>query len=158
MADTYTVERRRTVPSPAHHVYLLLDNFQQWLRWSPWEGLDPDLKRAYSGPEGGVGAVYAWSGNRKAGAGRMEITRVEEDRLVEIRLDFEKPFKSTATTTFTLTPVGDDSTEVVWTMTGDRPLVMKVLGFVFNPEKFAGKDMEKGLANLADVARPRPAS
>ena len=45
----------------------------QWTRWSPWEDVDPDLHRAYSGAEEGVGAVYAWSGNRKAGAGRMEI-------------------------------------------------------------------------------------
>ena len=157
MADTFTVERRRTIHAPADRIYLLLYNFQQWTRWSPWEDLDPDLERAYGGPEAGLGATYAWSGNKKAGSGKMEITAVEEDRLVQIALDFVKPFKSSNTTTFALAPVDDDTTEVVWTMVGPRPLMMKVLSFALNPEKFAGNDMEKGLARLEEVARPKPA-
>ena len=158
MADTFTVERRRTISAPADRIYLLLEDFQQWLRWSPWEGLDPDLERAYGGSERGVGATYAWSGNRKAGAGRMEITEVEEDRLVRLDLEFTKPFKSKNVQTFALTPVGDDRTEVVWTMTGPRPLLMKVFGFVFNMDKLVGKDFEKGLANLDEAARQQPAA
>jgi len=157
MADTYTVERRRTLGAPADRIYLLLENFQQWLRWSPWENLDPDLKRAYSGPESGVGSEYAWSGNRKAGAGKMEITKAEQDRLVEIALDFEKPFKSSNTTTFELNPVGDDQTEVVWTMVGPRPFFMKMFGFVINMEKIVGKDFERGLQQLDEVSKPKPA-
>jgi uncharacterized protein YndB with AHSA1/START domain len=157
MADTYTVQRRRTMAAPADRIFLLVSNFQQWTRWSPWEEIDPDLERAYSGAESGVGATYAWSGNRKAGAGRMEIIAAEPDRQVQIDLEFLKPFKSRNTTTFDLTPVDDGATEVVWTMVGPRPLLMKVLGFVFNPEKLAGKDMEKGLAQLEETAKPTPA-
>ena len=55
------------------------------------------------------------------------------------------------------TPVDDGTTEVVWTMVGPRPLMMKVLGFVFNPEKLAGNDMEKGLVRLEEAAQPTPA-
>ena len=43
-------------------------------RWSPWEDIDPALRAPTAGPTKGVGARYAWSGNRKAGAGSMEIT------------------------------------------------------------------------------------
>jgi len=157
MADTYTVERRRTIAAPADRVYLLLVDFQQWLRWSPWEGIDPDLKRAYGGAESGVGATYAWSGNRKAGAGRMEVTDVEENRRVNIDLVFEKPFKSHTKQTFLVNPVGDDQTEVVWTMVGPRPWFMKVFGFMFNMDKMVGGDFEKGLAQLGEAAHPTPA-
>ena len=157
MADTYTVQRRRTMAAPADRIFLLVSNFQQWTRWYPWEELDPHLERAYGGPESGVGATYAWSGNRKAGAGRMEIIQAEEDRQVRIDLEFLKPFKSRNTTTFDLTPVDDGTTEVTWTMVGPRPLLMKVLGFVFNPEKLAGNDMEKGLVQLEETAKPTPA-
>jgi hypothetical protein len=143
--------------APADRIFLLVSNFQQWTRWSPWEELDPDLERAYSGPESGVGATYAWSGNRKAGAGRMEITHAEPDRQVRIDLEFLKPFKSHNTTTFDLAPVDDGTTEVTWTMVGPRPLLMKVLGFVLNPEKLAGNDMEKGLVRLEETAKPTPA-
>ena len=72
MADTYTVVRSRTIPAPVEQVYPLIADFHQWTRWSPWEDVDPDLHRDYSGPDSGQGAVYAWSGNRKAGSGRME--------------------------------------------------------------------------------------
>src|SRR6476646_5527262 len=132
MADTYTVQRRRTMAAPADRIFLLVSNFQQWTRWSPWEDLDPNLERAYGGPESGVGADYAWSGNRKAGAGRMEITHTEQDRQVQIALDFFKPFKASNTTTFDLTPVDDGTTEVVWTMIGPRTWMTKALGFMFN--------------------------
>ena len=52
MADTYTVVRRRTMAAPADRIFLLLSNFQQWTRWSPWEELDPNLERAYGGLKG----------------------------------------------------------------------------------------------------------
>jgi uncharacterized protein YndB with AHSA1/START domain len=157
MASTYTVTRSRTIDAPADRIYPLVANFQQWTRWSPWEDVDPDLERRYSGPESGVGAVYAWSGNRKAGAGRMEITRADDPRLVEIALEFEKPFKSSNITAFTIDPVGDDRATVTWRMTGPRPLVMKLLGPLMNMEKIVGGDFEKGLERLDQQARPKPA-
>ena len=33
----------------------LLADFRSWRSWSPWEGLDPDLSREYTGPDHGVG-------------------------------------------------------------------------------------------------------
>ena len=150
---TYTVERTRTIDTPAERVYPLIADFTQWTRWSPWEDLDPDLHRAYSGPEAGPGAVYAWSGNRKAGAGRMEIASVEENQQVDIDLDFEKPFKSHARTTFLLEP-RDDRTHVTWRMTGEKNLMMRLLGPLMNMDKFVGKDMDKGLERMALVAPP----
>jgi hypothetical protein len=61
--DTYTVERSVT---PAR-IYDQIANFHNWTNWSPWETVDTELKRTYSGAESGIGAVYGWSGNRKAG-------------------------------------------------------------------------------------------
>lgn len=153
MADTYTVERSRTIDAPADQVYALIEDFRSWPRWSPWEDVDPDLQRSYSGPPAGPGAVYAWSGNRKAGAGRMEIVAAERPTLVEIALDFDKPFKSSNRTSFVLTPQGD-RTEVLWRMVGPRPLLMKVFGLFFSMEKLVGGDFEKGLDRLAAAARP----
>jgi uncharacterized protein YndB with AHSA1/START domain len=153
MASIYTVERTRTIDAPVERVYPLLTDFRQWTRWSPWEDLDPELHRAYSGADEGVGAVYAWSGNRKAGAGRMEILRAEPDRLVEVDLRFDKPFKSLCTTTFLLEPAGE-STKVTWRMTGERPMLMRLTQKVFDMDKLVGKDFEKGLDRMALVAPP----
>jgi uncharacterized protein YndB with AHSA1/START domain len=151
MASTHTVTRSTTVAAPPERVYPLIADFHQWTRWSPWEDIDPEMHRAYSGNGEGTGAIYAWSGNRKAGAGRMEIVHAEENRLVDIALDFAKPFKASNRTTFTLTPVGDD-TEVTWRMQGPRPLVMRLLGFAISMERLVGGDFEKGLSRLRQTA------
>ena len=155
MASVYTVERSRTIQAPVERVYPLIADFHQWTRWSPWEDVDPELQRAYSGADSGVGAVYAWSGNRKAGAGRMEIVRAEADRLVEVDLRFEKPFKSQNTTTFLLDPSGE-STHVTWRMTGPRPTLMRLTQKLFDMDKLIGKDFDRGLDRMALVAPVPP--
>ena len=156
MASLYTVERSRTIYAPAERVFPLIADFRHWTRWSPWEDVDPDLHRSYTGAESGVGAVYGWSGNRKAGAGRMEILRAEPNSLVEVDLRFEKPFRSANTTTFVLQPVGD-RTEVIWRMTGPRPLVMRLTQKFFDMDKLIGKDFARGLDRMALIAPAPPA-
>jgi hypothetical protein len=149
---TYTVERSRTIQAGPDDIRPLLTDFRNWRHWSPWEEVDKDLHRAYSGSHAGIGAHYAWNGNRKAGAGTMEITGLDEER-VEIQLEFVKPFKSTNTTTFVLQPVGEKATEVTWRMVGPRPFLMRVLGPVLNPDKLVGGDFERGLARLDEAVR-----
>ncbi len=156
MASLYTVERRRTIDAPAERVFPLIADFRQWTRWSPWEDVDPDLHRSYTGAESGVGAVYGWSGNRKAGAGRMEILRAEPSSLIEVDLTFEKPFKSKNTATFVLQPAGE-RTEVTWRMTGPRPLVMRLTQKFFDMDKLIGKDFDRGLDRMALIAPAPPA-
>ncbi len=154
MAATYTVQRSRTIDAPADRVYALIADFQQWPAWSPGEDVDPELQREYSGATSGQGAVYSWSGNRKAGTGRMEIVDVEPDRRIDIDLRFEKPFTSENRTSFVLTPQGD-ATTVTWQMTGPRPLVMRIAGPLLNMDKLVGRDFEKGLDRLQRAASTR---
>ncbi|MET0149605.1 MAG: SRPBCC family protein [Acidimicrobiales bacterium] len=145
--NTYTVERRALIPAPPARVYAALADFHDWPNWSPWEGLDPDMTRTFSGADAGVGAVYEWKGNRKAGEGRMEITAAEEPTGVTLALDFLKPFKSSSTTRFQLEPEGD-GTRVTWTMQGPKTFVTKVMGIFTSMDKLIGKDFEKGLTQL----------
>ena len=70
----FRIQRSKiSVQAPPERIFDLIQDFHQWLRWSPWEKLDPNMKKTYSGAACGKGAVYAWEGNSKAGAGRMEI-------------------------------------------------------------------------------------
>ena len=100
----------------------LVDDFREWTKWSPWEDLDPDLDRTYSGADKGVGSRYAWSGNRKAGSGSMEITGSTPEA-VDITVQFLKPFKATNETTLSFVPSGS-GTEVRWVMTGEQKGMM----------------------------------
>ena len=156
MADTYTVQRSASVHAPAKSIYSQIADFHRWTAWSPWEGLDPDLKRTFTGQESGKGAIYTWAGNRKAGEGRMEITEAAEPSKAVIALDFLKPFKSSSTTTFDLAPEGD-STRVTWTMTGPKTLMLKVMGLFKSMDKMIGPDFEKGLRQLKAVTEQQEA-
>ncbi len=151
--DTFTVERSTTVEAPAESIYPHIADFHRWTVWSPWEDVDPGLQRSYSGPESGTGAKYAWSGNRKAGRGSMEVVRTDYPRRVEIDLAFEKPWKARNDTIFVLEPAAADPqrTQVTWTMTGKKTLMTKVMGVFKSMDAMVGPDFEKGLARLKAV-------
>jgi len=154
--STYEVTRSAVIPAPAEDIFPLVNSFHEWTKWSPWESVDPALERSYTGSESGVGAKYAWSGNRKAGAGTMEIVDSAEPRNIKIRLEFTKPFKAVNPTAFTFTPSGE-GTQVTWTMTGENKGIGKVFALFMNMDKMVGADFEKGLASLAGAVAQRKA-
>jgi len=145
----FSLSRSTRVQADPARIHALVDDFREWQKWSPWEGVDPDLRRHHTGPDHGVGSTYHWSGNRKAGEGEMQITGSTPTSVV-VDLQFLKPFKASNVTTFTLTPAGD-ATDVTWTMTGTRSAVMGVMGKLFF-DKAIGGDFEKGLASLKQEA------
>jgi uncharacterized protein YndB with AHSA1/START domain len=157
MADsTYTVAREATIAAPPERIYPELVDFRRWQAWSPWEDLDPELRRTYSGADAGTGAHYAWSGNRKAGQGSMEITRAQEPSAVDIDLTFEKPFKARNKTSFAIAPAGEGASHVTWTMTGQKTFMTKVMGIFKSMDSLVGPDFEKGLARLKATAESPP--
>ncbi|MBF6196064.1 SRPBCC family protein [Nocardia implantans] len=145
----FEVVRSAVITADPARVHGLINDFRKWVEWSPWEDLDPQLQRSYSGAESGVGARYAWSGNRKAGAGSMEIVG-SADREIGVRLEFLKPMKATNMVTFTLDPV-ETGTEVTWRMTGQQTGLMSVIGRFIPMDKFVGRDFEKGLARMQEA-------
>jgi hypothetical protein len=146
----YEVRRSTVIGAPPQRVFPHISDFRKWRGWSPWEGLDPDLRRTYQGPETGKGAIYSWDGNKQAGAGRMEITEASPSSRVTIALDFTRPFQTRNTTEFDLAPRGD-STDVTWTMHGPQPFVFRVVTVFMSMDKLVGKDFEKGLEGLKRV-------
>ena len=149
--DTFRVRRTATINAPPERVYPFLEDFHRWSAWSPWEKLDPEMKRTFSGAERGPGAVYAWEGNSKAGQGRMEITEAVPSRRVSLKLDFVKPFPSHNVIDFTLEP-RSGATEIVWDMHGPNTTTSKLMQSVISMDKMVGKDFEAGLANLKRAA------
>ena len=149
--DTFRVERQTTIQAPPDKIFAYLQDFHKWSEWSPWEKLDPTMKRTFSGTASGKGAVYAWDGSGKAGAGRMEILDAPQPAKVVIQLDFIKPFEGHNTAEFTLQAQGH-LTQVTWVMHGPAPFISKLMGIFFNMDKLIGNDFETGLANLKGVA------
>ncbi|MFB9312168.1 SRPBCC family protein [Nocardioides plantarum] len=146
----YRVSRSASIAADPALVHRLVNDLHEWPAWSPWEGVDPALERVYSGADSGVGAHYAWSGNRKAGRGSMEITGSTPER-VDLMIVFVKPFRSTSEVSFLLASNGT-GTDVTWAMSGEQTGVMGVLGKVVTMDRLVGKDFERGLAQLKAAA------
>jgi len=148
---TLRIERTATMQAPPEKIFTLVDDFHNWQAWSPWEKLDPAMKKTYSGPSSGEGAIYEWDGNSKAGKGRMEILHDANPSNVAIQLDFITPFEGHYITELTVVPSGN-ATTVTWTMTGPSPYTQKLIGIFLGMDKMVGGDFETGLANLKTLA------
>jgi hypothetical protein len=146
-SNTFSVRRATTVQAPADKIFPLINDFHQWVTWSPYEKKDPAVKRSYSGAESGKGAVYAWDGNNNVGSGRMEILDAAVPAKIVIKLDFFRPFEGHNTAEFTMLPQGD-ATNLTWLMHGPLPFMGKVMHLFMNMDTMVGKDFEIGLANL----------
>ncbi|MCI0639368.1 MAG: SRPBCC family protein [Gemmataceae bacterium] len=146
----FRIVRTGTISAPTSAVFAEVNDFHKWQAWSPWEKLDPALKRTYEGSSVGTGAIYSWVGNKKVGEGRMTIIESRPSDLIRIKLEFLKPFKATNTTDFSFKPEGNQ-TVVTWDMTGKNNFIAKAFCMFMNMDKMVGGDFEKGLANMKSV-------
>jgi hypothetical protein len=147
--DDFRITRALAIAAPASVAFAQVNDLHRWQAWSPWEGIDANLKRTYEGPAAGVGAGYAWEG-QKTGAGRMTIAQSQEPTSVRLDLDFLKPFKASNVVEFTFQPQGSE-TLVSWIMTGKDSFGAKIFVLLCNRDKMCGDMFEQGLAKLKAV-------
>jgi uncharacterized protein YndB with AHSA1/START domain len=153
--DTFTIQRSITINASADKVFGLIDDFHEWPKWAPQDKEDPSMKREFSGPARGVGAVSDWNGAGKTGSGRMTIIEAQPPSEISVQADWAEPFKARNVNDFVLQGAGS-STQVTWSMTGPNLFIMKVMGVFVNMDRAMGKHFEAGLANLKQVAeQPR---
>lgn len=145
--NTFSLVRSADVSASPERVFAQLNDFKNWAAWSPWEAMDPNLQRNFSGAASGKGSKYAWIGNKKVGEGNMEITRSVASSNIELDLNFLKPFKASNVTEFTLTPKSG-GTHLNWEMRGPLNLFMKLMHMFMDMDGLVGKDFEKGLSKL----------
>lgn len=153
----FRIERSAQINAPAAAIFPMINDFHQWVRWSPWEKLDPNMAKTFAGPTAQPGAIYEWSGNSKAGAGRITLVESKPSERISIQLEFFKPFAATNHANFKLVSSAG-GTRVTWSMEGKNNLMGKVMSPFM--DGMLGKEFERGLANLdaaaqADAQRPK---
>ena len=154
--DTFNVERVALIKAPPEKIFSLLNDYRNWLVWSPYETKDPAMKRTFSGAVAGKGAVYDFEGNSQVGSGRLEITDTAPPAQLQITLDMIRPMAGHNIINFTLVSEGE-ATRVTWAMHGATPLAAKVVGVIFDMDKMIGGDFDTGLAKLTAWAeKPDP--
>lgn len=149
--NTFLIERSLRIKAPPEKIFVLINNFHEWTRWAPQDTEDSSMKRTFSGPESGIGAISDWTSTGSAGQGRMLITESVTLHRISVDVDWVKPFKAHNVNVFSLEPDGA-STHATWTMRGTNVYVMKVMSLFMNMDRMMGKHFETGLENLKRAA------
>jgi effector-binding domain-containing protein/uncharacterized protein YndB with AHSA1/START domain len=145
--DTFRYERSVTIAAPPESVYTHVSSLGAMDKWSPWNELDPTMKKTMEGTDGTVGATQSWEGNSDVGRGAQRIDSLVPNALVRNRLMFKEPMESECDALVELTPAGD-STKVTWAMVGENNFMSKVMCKFMDMDAMIGKDFEKGLGML----------
>jgi uncharacterized protein YndB with AHSA1/START domain len=146
----FSYERSGLINAPPEKIFPYLRNFKRGQEWSPYEKVDPNMKRNFKGTDGQVGSIMEFQGNRDAGSGSLEILRLVENELVEIRLIMTEPVHADNIITYKLTTEGD-ATRFSWSMSGDGGFVGKLISVLIDCEKMIADQMIAGITNLKNV-------
>lgn len=138
------LSRSISIAKSPSEVFEAVRDFKTWSTWSPWLIVEPETKVDISADSRSVGSTYKWIG-QITGQGEMTHRKIDPDRHLEIDLQFLKPFKSQAITSFQLEPRGDQ-THVTWTMDTKLPWFLFWMVPMF--KTFIGMDYSRGLGML----------
>jgi Polyketide cyclase / dehydrase and lipid transport len=140
------VERSIDINAPSAAVFNQINEFKNWVNWSPWYKLDPKMALTYSQPSAGIGAKYNWaSENKDLGKGQMTILDTKTNEKVQIKLLFDN---HESLVDFKLVAKDSLSTQVTWNMNIDNGLNPLSRWVGLGMDKFMGPDFEKGLADI----------
>jgi len=149
--DTFRIERSTSIKAPPEKIFPLINDFHRWAEWSPWEKIDPAVRRSYLGADSGKGAAYVWMGNKDVGHGNMKIIESTPSSNLKIKIDFVEPFEAHNMIEFTLERQGD-ATKVTQAMYGPSPFISKLMGLFCSMDKMVGQKFEEGQASLKAIA------
>jgi len=149
--NTFRVQRSIDINAPADKIFPLINDYRNWGSWSPYEHIDPDMQRTFSGAPNGKGSIYEWRGNKNIGHGRMEILETAPPSKVVIKLDFFSPFEAHNMAEFTMQPKGS-ATNVIWAMHGPVPFMAKIIHMFMNMDRMVGGQFQQGLVSMKAVA------
>ena len=146
-SKTYHYERSVTIAAPSDVVYGHVSTLGAMDKWSPWNDLDPAMKKTLEGTDGTKGATAKWEGNKDVGKGEQRIDTVMENKGIRTHLTFLEPWQQECNAGVDLAAAGD-STKVTWFMEGENGFMGKVMGVFMDMDAMIGKDFEKGLGRL----------
>ena len=119
-------------------------------KFSVWNMKDPNMKKSYSGIDGTKGFIYSWdSKDKNVGAGAQEIIDIKEGNRIDYEMRFSRPMQNTATASFVLDKIDENTTSVTWTFRSPTKFPMSLFSPIF--KKILGKQLDQGLQNLKSL-------
>lgn len=148
-------EKSISIEAPIDSVWKNINSLTAMDKWSPWNDKDPNMQKTLTGTDGTIGASQAWVSKVKGvGEGSQTILKLDESGLVETKLEFLKPFKSTAEAYVKLS-YKNGSTSATWGFKSTMPYPMNILKLFLNFEKEMDKEFGAGLIKLKSLTEKK---
>lgn len=149
--NTFEFERSRVIDAPTPVIFNLVNDYEEWPRFSPWNEQDTEAKLSYDDKTIGEGAGYSWDGE-VLGIVNMKTEQVFENKSIEQQINFVEPFESSSNINWTFKPT-ENGTKVTWAMEGKQDFMTKMYVAISGSiEKKTGPDFERGLFKLDSIA------
>jgi len=104
---TINMEKSVMINGKVENVFDQINIPTNWIGWSAWDQIDPEMKSTFSGPESGAGAAHAWeSEHPDVGNGSMTIVESIPNERIKIEFDFLENGTASAEYTFEETDEG----------------------------------------------------
>lgn len=139
------------INSPIDSVWDKVSSLAAMDKWSPWKEKDPKMQQKITGVDGEVGAEQIWESKvKEVGTGSQKIVNIVIPTLFETKLNFIKPFKSTADGYVKLEKDGE-GTIVTWGFKSQMSYPMNLMKLFMNFEKSMDKEFGNGLNKLNKI-------
>ena len=148
----YAVEKQIEINKPKQQVYDYVVLLKNQNNYSKWATMDPTMEKTFSGVDGTVGFVSAWSStNKNVGTGEQEITKIDPGKRIDYELRFKEPMEDTNNAHITIDSIGENKTLVKWGFDGKMNYPMNIMMLVMDFDAMIGGDFEYGLKNLKSI-------
>ena len=144
------IEKNVSINNNIGEVFSFLKETRNQDKFSVWNMKDPNMKKSYSGIDGTKGFIYSWdSKDKNVGAGAQEIIDIKEGNRIDYEMRFSRPMQNTATASFVLDKIDENTTSVTWTFRSPTKFPMSLFSPIF--KKILGKQLDQGLQNLKSL-------
>jgi len=137
------VNKSILIDATPEKIFPIISDLKNWEEWSPWVLAEPTATINVAKD----GKYHDWDGDI-IGSGNLKIEEEVKHKEVVMKLQFLKPWKSKAITTFHLEKT-QKGTLVHWTMKSSLPFFLFWMKRLM--EVFVGMDYDRGLAMLKDL-------
>lgn len=144
-------EKSISINAPVEKVWQNTNTLRGMDEWSPWNDLDPGMKKDWIGTAGQAGEKVCWE-SKTAGNGCQEVIKIDAaKKRIDTEITFLTPYKSEAHAYVSVVPEGNGS-KATWGFTSKIPYPFTVMKIFMDMEGVIGKDYEKGLSRLKEIS------
>lgn len=142
------------INAPIDKVWPYVSDLKLGGEWSPFEKVDPKMKKEFVNGTNTVGSKLNFDGNAEAGSGSLEITNIVPNQSVDLNLIMTKPFPADHMINYRLVQV-PGGTQFTWSMSGDGGFMGKLMSVFIDCEKMITDQFKKGISNLKTIVEAK---